>query len=42
LRAAKGGVVACDVVRYSAESTDFSNYLQQANTIAAAAVVAEL
>jgi branched-chain amino acid transport system substrate-binding protein len=35
---AKGGEIAGEVVRYAAESTDFSNYLQQANTMAAAAV----
>jgi len=37
---AKGGVIAGEVVRYAAESTDFSNYLQQANTMATAAVAA--
>ena len=35
---AKGGEIAGEVVRYAAESTDFSNYLQQANTMATAAV----
>ncbi|MCX6649242.1 MAG: ABC transporter substrate-binding protein [Candidatus Bathyarchaeota archaeon] len=35
---AKGGEVAGDVIRYAAESTDFSNYLQQANSLAQSAV----
>jgi branched-chain amino acid transport system substrate-binding protein len=35
---AKGGEFAGDVVRYAAEATDFSNYLQQANTAASAAI----
>lgn len=38
---AKGGVIAGDVVRYAAESTDFSNYLQQANNMAETAVAAQ-
>jgi len=37
---AKGGNIAGEVVRYAAEATDFSNYLQQANTMAEAAVAA--
>jgi len=36
--AAKGGEIAGDVVRYAAEATDFSNYLQQANGFAQTAV----
>jgi branched-chain amino acid transport system substrate-binding protein len=38
--AAKGGKLAGDVVRYAAESTDFSNYLQQANGMATTAIAA--
>ncbi|MCX6648557.1 MAG: ABC transporter substrate-binding protein [Candidatus Bathyarchaeota archaeon] len=34
---AKGGNIAGDIVRYAAEATDFSNYLQQANGMATAA-----
>jgi len=37
---AKGGNIAGDVVRYAAEATDFSNYLQQANGMATAAIAA--
>jgi ABC-type branched-subunit amino acid transport system substrate-binding protein len=37
---AKGGVIAGEVVRYAAEATDFSNYLQTANGFAAAAIAA--
>jgi len=37
---AKGGNIAGEVVRYAAEATDFSNYLQQANTFASAAITA--
>lgn len=35
---AKGGKVAGDMVRYATETTDFSSYLQLANTAATAAV----
>jgi len=37
---AKGGNIAGEVVRYAAEATDFSNYLQQANGMATAAITA--
>jgi branched-chain amino acid transport system substrate-binding protein len=37
---AKGGDIAGEVVRYAAESTDFSNYLQQANGMATTAIAA--
>jgi len=37
---AKGGAIAGEVVRYAAEATDFSNYLQQANGMATTAIAA--
>ncbi|MCX6649381.1 MAG: ABC transporter substrate-binding protein [Candidatus Bathyarchaeota archaeon] len=35
---AKGGEITGEIIRYAAESSDFSNYLQQANGMAAEAI----